>query len=95
MVNAKWEGSTDLKRIGIKNVTKWTERIRRAGSTDFFSLKENTMVFKEAKIKNVTNWELGARKMGGVPHLAAGNAFLPSQKLPLQVKEEEEDGKPV
>ena len=33
--------------------------------------------------------------MGGVPQLAAGNAFLPSQKLPLQVKEEEEDGKPV
>ena len=29
--------------------------------------------------------------MGGVPHLAAGNAFLPSQKLPLQVKEQEED----
>ena len=29
--------------------------------------------------------------MGGVPHLAAGNAFLPSQKLPLQVKEGEEE----
>ena len=43
------------------------------------------------KIENVTNWELEARKMGGVPHLAAGNAFLPSQKLPLQVKEQEED----
>ena len=53
------------------------------------------MVLKEAKIKNVTNWELWARKMGGVPQLAAGNAFLPSQKLPLQVKEEEEDEKPV
>ena len=33
-----------------------------------------------------------ALKMGrGVPHLAGGDAFLPSQKLPLQVKEQEED----
>ena len=35
--------------------------------------------------------------MGGVPHLPAGNTFLPSQKLPLQVKqggeeEKDEDG---
>ena len=46
---------------------------------------------QKLRFGNVTNWELEARKMGGVPHLAAGNAFLPSQKLPLQVKEQEED----
>ena len=46
---------------------------------------------QKLRFENVTNWELEARKMGGVPHLAAGNAFLPSQKLPLQVKEQEED----